>query len=62
MPEGQEGFMEHVTEGLYMAAAAALFALAVSLLLFAGRCVDGMFAAGRGIALPGELIREAGYE
>ena len=54
--------MEHVTEGLYMAAAAALFALAVSLALFAGRCVDGMFAAGRDVALPGELVQEAGDE
>lgn len=54
--------MEHVTEGLYMAAAAGLFALAVSLMLLAGRGVDGMFAGQQDMVLPGELLWEAGDE
>ena len=48
--------MEHVTEGLYMAAAAGLFVLAVSLMLLAGRSVDGMLARQQDILLPGELL------
>lgn len=35
--------MEHVTEGLYLAAAAAFFVLAVSMMLLDGRAVDGLF-------------------
>lgn len=54
--------MEHVTEGLYMAAAAGLFALAVSLMLLAGRGVDKMFADQQDVLLPGELVWEAGDE
>lgn len=54
--------MEHVTEGLYMASAAGLFVLAVSLMLLAGRSVDGMFAEQQEILLPGELLWEAGDE
>ncbi len=54
--------MEHITEGLYMAAAAGLFALAVSLMLLAGRGVDGMFADQQDVLLPGELMWEAGDE
>lgn len=54
--------MEHVTEGLYMAAAAGLFVLAVSLMLIAGRNVDDMFAAEEQITLPGELLWENGEE
>lgn len=50
--------MEHVTEGLYMAAAAGLFALAVSLLPVAGRAVDGMFAAEQTVCMPGGLLWE----
>lgn len=52
--------MEHVTEGLYMAAAVGLFVLAVSLMLAAGRSVDDMFAAEQECALPGELLWENG--
>lgn len=37
--------MEQVTEGLYLAASAGLFVLAVSLMLWSGRCVDQMFAS-----------------
>lgn len=54
--------MEHVTESLYLAAAAGLFVLAVSLTLLAGRSVDGMFAAQQAISLPGELLQEVGNE
>ena len=54
--------MEHVTEGLHMAAAAALVALAVSLMLLAGRSVDAMFAGQQDILLPGELLWEAEHE
>ena len=54
--------MEHVTEGLYMAAAAGLFVLAVSMMLLAGRSVDGMFAGQENVSLPGELLREAADE
>ena len=50
--------MEHVTEGMYMAAAAGLFLLAVSLMFVAGRSVDGMFAAQQEVSLPGTLLRE----
>ena len=54
--------MEHVTEGLHMAAAAALFALAVSLMLLAGRRVDALLAGQQYIRLPGELLWEAEHE
>ena len=50
--------MEHVTEGLYMAASAGLFVLAVSLTLMMGRAVDGMFAAQQAVSLPGETLYE----
>ena len=50
--------MEHVTEGLYMAAAAGLFLLAVSLMFAAGRSVDGMFAAEQEVCLPGARMWE----
>ena len=50
--------MEHVTEGLYMAAAAGLFVLAVSLMFVAGRSVDGMFAKEQAIHLQGEVLGE----
>ncbi len=36
--------MEHVTEGLYLAASAGVFVLALSLMLLSGRCVDELFA------------------
>ncbi len=36
--------MEHVTEGLYLAASAGVFVLALSLMLLGGRCVDDLFA------------------
>lgn len=50
--------MEHVTEGLYMAASAGLFVLAVSLMFVTGRSVDRMFQAEQDIGLPGALVRE----
>ena len=50
--------MEHVTEGLYMAAAAGLFMLAVSLMFLTGRSVDLMFAEEQAVSLPGALLRE----
>lgn len=50
--------MEHVTEGLYMAAAAGLFILAVSLMFAAGRSVDEMFAAEQEICLQGSFLWE----
>lgn len=50
--------MEHVTEGLYMAAAAGLFMLAVSLTLAAGRSVDRMIQTQQEIILPGALLWE----
>lgn len=55
--------MEHVTEGLYMAAAAGLFMLAVSLMFVTGRSVDGMFAREQEVSLTGELLwEEADHE
>lgn len=51
--------MEHVTEGLYMAAAAGLFVLAVSLMFVAGTAVDRMFSEEQAIHMPGELLWEA---
>lgn len=50
--------MEHVTEGLYMAAAAGVFVLAVSLMLLTGRAVDQMFLQEQAIRLSGELLWE----
>lgn len=50
--------MEHVTEGLYMAASAVLFVMAVSLMFVAGRSVDGMFATEQAVSLPGEVLWE----
>lgn len=50
--------MEHVTEGLYMAASAGLFVLAVSLMFATGRSVDRMFQTEQDIGLPGALVRE----
>lgn len=50
--------MEHVTEGIYMAAAAGLFILAVSLMCMVGRGVDGLFAAEQEARLPGMLLWE----
>ena len=48
--------MEHVTEGLYLAAAAGLFILAVSMMLLAGRSVDAMIASQQDIRMHGELL------
>lgn len=50
--------MEHVTEGLYLAAAAGLFVLAVSLLLLTGRSADALFDAVQEIEPRGLLLRE----
>lgn len=50
--------MEHVTEGLYMAASAGLFILAVSLMCVVGRSVDDLFAAERAVHLPGMFLWE----
>ena len=50
--------MEHVTEGMYMAAAAGLFMLAVSLMCMVGRSVDGMFAAEQEVRLQGTIVWE----
>lgn len=50
--------MEHVTEGLYMAAAAGLFILAVSLMCVVGRSVDDLFAAEQEVRLPGVVLWE----
>lgn len=50
--------MEHVTEGMYMAAAAGLFILAVSLMCVAGRAVDDLFAAEQEVHLPGMFLWE----
>ncbi len=35
--------MEHVTEALYLSAAAVVFALAVSVMLYVGSCTDELF-------------------
>ena len=48
--------MEHVTTGLYMAAAAGLFVLAVSLMFVTGRSVDHLFAEEQAVSLPGEVL------
>ena len=50
--------MEHVTTGLYMAAAAGLFVLAVSLMYVTGRSVDRLFAEEQAVSLPGALLWE----
>lgn len=50
--------MEHVTEGLYMAAAAGLFMLAISLMLVAGRSVDAMIELQQEISMPGTVLWE----
>ena len=50
--------MEHVTEALYMAAAAGLFLLAVSLMYVSGHSVDQMFAEEQAVSLPGTLMWE----
>ena len=50
--------MEHTMEGLYMAAAAALFMLAVSLMFMVGRSVDNLFAAEQAVSLTGDLLWE----
>lgn len=50
--------MEHVTEGMYMAAAAGLFVLAVSFMLVAGECTDRMFAAEQAVDVNGSTLRE----
>lgn len=52
--------MEHVTEGLYLAAAAALFALAVSVMLLEGRAVDGLFDVLREVQ-PGTVVTGEAY-
>ena len=51
--------MEHVTEGIYFAAAAALFVLAVSLMLLSGRYVDRLFAGIEDVQPGSVLMREA---
>lgn len=51
--------MEHVTEGLYLAASAGMFVLAVSLMLLAGRLVDGLFDGVQNVQTAGNVIREA---
>lgn len=50
--------MEHVTEALYMAAAAGLFLLAISLMYVSGRSVDRMFAEEQAVSQPGTLMWE----
>lgn len=50
--------MEHVTEALYMAAAAGLFMLAISLMFVVGREVDRMFVSEQTVSLPGTLLWE----
>lgn len=50
--------MEHVTEGIYMAASAGLFVLAVSLMCVAGRGVDNLFTAEQAVHLSGMLLWE----
>lgn len=50
--------MEHVTEALYMAAAAGMFMLAISLMFVVERDVDRMFAAEQTVSLPGTLLWE----
>ena len=50
--------MEHVTEGLYMAAAAGLFMLAISLMLVGGRSVDAMIELQQEISMPETVLRE----
>lgn len=54
--------MEHVTEGMYMAAAAGLFALAVSLMCMVGRGVDDMFASQQEASLPGMSLWEETWD
>lgn len=50
--------MEHMTEALYMSAATVIFALAVSIMLLAGRSVDRMFAEQQSVLLPGQVLME----
>ncbi|MGN0337730.1 MAG: hypothetical protein ACI4EE_09590 [Lachnospiraceae bacterium] len=54
--------MEHVTEGMYMAAAAGLFLLAVSMMCMVGRSVDDLFAAEQEVGLPGMILWEEAWD
>ncbi|MBO5154469.1 MAG: hypothetical protein J6C00_08995 [Eubacterium sp.] len=54
--------MEHVTEGMYMAAAAGLFLLAVSMMCMVGRSVDDLFAAEQEVSLPGMILWEEAWD
>ena len=54
--------MEHVTEGMYMAAAAGLFLLAVSLMCMVGRCVDDLVAAEQEVRWPGMILWEETWD
>lgn len=51
--------MEHITEALYQAAAAGVFVLALSLMLYTGSCIDRLYAgcaAPQGLA--GSVLSE----
>lgn len=50
--------MEHITEALYMSAAAVIFILAVSVMMLVGRSTDHLLEAQQQIYLPGQLLTE----
>ncbi len=50
--------MEHITEALYMAAATAIFVLAMQVAVLCTQCVDAMFDAERAMQMQGEILRE----
>ena len=50
--------MEQIEEMIYMTAAVGFFIVAVSILLYTGRCVDGLYEAYLDVEVPQETIVE----
>jgi hypothetical protein len=50
--------MEHVTDGLYLAASTAVFLLALGLLFLCGRSVDDMLSSQEAVVFPGQIIEQ----
>lgn len=50
--------MEHITEAFYEAAAAGVFVLALSLMLYTGSCIDRLYAGRAPQGLAGSVLSE----
>ncbi len=50
--------MEQLEEMIYMAAGVGFFIVAISFLLYTGRCVDGLYEAYMDVEVPQETIVE----